>query len=342
MASIRDIAKLAGVSAASVSRILNNDESFSINEQTRQRVLEIASSLNYSKEKNLKNRDVGDKNTIAIITRHREDSEKDDPYFLMIRKGIESEASKWRLKTVRAFSMRDEKKNIAELSRYAAVAIIGEMTTEALSAISEYNQEIVLIDSYDENAGYDCVQTDFAQKTHEILDMLKEKGHENIAFIGGISSRVDLAGNAIYHSDEVRSENYRQWMMLNRFDSYIHVLQGDWSPEAGMALGEELLRIEPRPTAVVVASDPMAVGVYKAMINAGLKIPEDISIVSFDDIQMAKFMTPALSSVRMNSEEMGKIGVELIKGKLLGTRSMPVRVICSSELILRESVAESK
>ncbi len=76
MASIRDIAKLAGVSAASVSRILNNDETFSINENTRKRVIEIANSLNYSKDQNRKNRDVGDKNTIALITRHQIDNEK--------------------------------------------------------------------------------------------------------------------------------------------------------------------------------------------------------------------------------------------------------------------------
>ena len=98
----------------------------------------------------------------------------------------------------------------------------------------------------------------------------------------------------------------------------------------------------PRPTAIIVASDPMAVGVYKALNEYGLKIPEDISVVSFDDIQMAQFMTPALSSVKMKAEEMGQMSVELAKNKLLGVRTMPVRVICKSELILRESIADKK
>lgn len=340
MASIRDIAKLAGVSAASVSRILNNDETFSINENTRKRVIEIATSLNYSKNENRKNRDVGDKNTIALITRHQIDDEKSDPYFMFIRKGVESEAKKWRLKTFRAFSMRDKKKEVYQLKKYGAVVIIGEMTLAALKEIQKINDNIVLIDSYSEYAEFDCVQTDFAQKTHEILDLLKSKGHKNIAFVGGLGSKVALDGEVVYYKEEIRAENYRQWMILNHLDEYTNVLQGEWSPDTGLELGNQIVQMEPRPTAIVVASDPMAVGVYKAITNAGLSIPDDISIISFDDIEMAKFMSPSLSTVKLNAEEVGKIGVELVRGKILNVRAMPVRVICTSELVLRDSVKD--
>ncbi len=170
--------------------------------------------------------------------------------------------------------------------------------------------------------------------------MLKSKGHQNIAFIGGRGSRVNLDGEVVYYQEEIRSENYRQWMILNHLEKYINVLQDEWSPGAGLELGNKIVNMNPRPTAIVVASDPMAVGVYKAVINAGLSIPKDISIISFDDIEMAKYMTPSLSTVRLNAEEVGKIGVELVRGKLLNVRGMPVRVVCSSELVLRDSVDE--
>jgi LacI family transcriptional regulator len=343
MASMRDIAKLAGVSVASVSRILNNDETFSINENTRKRVIEIANQLNYSKDKSLTSpRDVGDKNTIAIITRHDSESERNDPYFMMIRKGIEKEAAKWRLKTVHAFSMRDQDKDLGQLEKYGAVIIIGEMTSDALQEISQHNQHIILVDYYSEIDQFDCIQTDFAQKTQQILDILKEKGHENIAFIGGVSSRVTITGDVVYDEQEVRAENYKNWMVMNKLEDYSQTFQGKWSPETGLAFGKEIAEMNPRPTAIVVASDPMAVGVYKALNEHGLKIPEDVSVVSFDDIQMAQFMTPALSTVKMKAEEMGQMSVELAKNKLLGYRTMPVRVICKSELILRESIADKK
>lgn len=343
MASMRDIAKLAGVSVASVSRILNNDETFSINENTRKRVIEIANQLNYSKDKSFSSsREAGDKNTIAIITRHNSESERNDPYFMMIRNGIEKEAAKWRLKTVRVFSMRDQDKDLTQLAKYGAVIIIGEMTQEALQEISRYNQHIILVDNYSENDAYDCIQTDFARKTHQILDILKAKGHENIAFIGGVSSRVTITGEVVYDEQEIRAENYKNWMLMNKLEEYSHVFQGKWSPETGLAFGRKIAEMTPRPTAIIVASDPMAVGVYKVLNEHGLKIPEDISVVSFDDIQMAQFMTPALSSVKMKAEEMGQMSVELAKNKLLGVRTMPVRVICKSELILRKSIADKK
>ncbi|STP39164.1 LacI family transcriptional regulator [Enterococcus durans] len=343
MASMRDIAKLAGVSVASVSRILNNDETFSINENTRRRVIEIANQLNYSKEKNqISSREVGDKNTIAIITRHDSASEGNDPYFRMIRTGIEKEAAKWRLKTIRVFSMRESNKDLGQLAKYGAVIIIGEMTAEALAEISQHNDKLILVDNYSEELLYDSIQTDFPQKTHQILDILQAKGHENIAFIGGVASRVTISGEVVYDEQEIRAENYKKWMLLNKLDKYIQVLQGKWSPETGLNFGKKIARMNPRPTAIIVASDPMAVGVYKALTEEGLSIPKDISVVSFDDIEMAQFMTPALSSVKMKAAEMGQMSVELAKNKILGIRTMPVRVICDSELIIRESIGERK
>ena len=242
MASMRDIAKLAGVSVASVSRILNNDETFSINENTRKRVIEIANQLNYSKEKRSSNRrDVGDEHTIAIITRHDIESERNDPYFTMIRTGIEKEAAKWRLKTIRAFSMRESNKDLNQLAKYGAVIIIGEMTNEALTVISQYNSNIILVDNYSNELIYDCIQTDFAQKTHQILSILKSKGHKNIAFVGGVASRVTISGEVVYDAHEIRAENYKQWMILNKLDKYINVFQDKWSPETGLTFGNKFL-----------------------------------------------------------------------------------------------------
>lgn len=339
MASIRDIAKMAGVSAASVSRILNNDQSFSINEHTRQRVIEIANQVNYSKEKNKRgSRNTGDDLAIALIVRHSAESELDDPYFQHIRQGIEKEAAKWRLKVVRVFRMRDKQKDWQQLQKYGAVIMIGEMTTNALEEVMKYNQKLILVDNYQNDAQYDCIRTDFASKTFEILDTLYAKGHRNIAFIGGIASKVDKDGEVHFYKEEVRAEQYRQWMKLKDLEQFSHSFQKDWSPESGLQMAEEMLALNPRPTAVVVASDPMSVGVYRAINVRGLRIPEDISVISFDDIEMARYMNPALSSVRMEAQEMGRLAVNMAKERILETRTMPITVICASQLIIRESV----
>ena len=339
MASIRDIAKMAGVSAASVSRILNNDATFSINENTRKRVIDIANKMNYSKEKNKRgSRSSGDELTIALVVRHSAESELNDPYFRYIRSGIEKEAEKWRLRVLRVFRMRDQDKDWDQLSKYGAVVMVGEMTEDAVEKAYSYNQQLILVDTYTKYSKYDCIQTDFADKTHDILDTLYAYGHREFAFIGGLASKVAIDGQVVRYKEEVRAENFREWVKLRGLERHAAVYQEHWSTESGVTLAKQMLQAPKRPTAVVVASDPMAVGVYRAINDAGLRIPDDISVVSFDDIDIAQYMTPALSCVRMNAEEMGCLAVRLAKERMLGERVMPIRVICSTELRLRESV----
>lgn len=341
MASIRDIAKMAGVSAASVSRILNNDETFSINDNTRKRVIEIANRLHYSKEKNLKSSRYKDNGmSIGLILRHNEESELQDPYFLAIRRGIEEEAAKWRIKVVKAFRMRDEDKNWEQLANYGAIIMIGEMTEAAMEKIMAINSHLILVDNYISDERYDRIQTDFIAKTYKVLDLLYRKGHRNIAFVGGRSSIVDIDGSRINSRHEVRADSYEKWMQLKGLKQYISTNIGHWSAEDALNMTTEILKQKELPTAIVVASDPMAMGVYKAINNAGLKIPDDISVISFDDVELNRYLTPTLSSIKMDSEEMGRMAVKVAREQMIEPRKMPIQIICSSELKVRDSVKD--
>ena len=197
-----------------------------------------------------------------------------------------------------------------------------------------------MVDNYSNSEEFDCIQTDFQQKTVEVLEVLYKKGHRNIAFIGGYSSQVAENGEVHKNKEEIRAESYLKWMKLNGLQHYANTYQGNWKPEDGLRLGKELLAQSSPPTAVIVASDPMAVGVYKAISEANKKIPDDIAVVSFDDIEMAQFMTPSLSSIKANPEEMGRLAVRLAKERMLKERTMPIRVICRSELVLRDSIGQ--
>jgi len=341
MASIRDIAKMAGVSAASVSRILNNDESFSINDNTRQRVIDIANRLHYSKEKNVRGpRYANSGMDIGLILRHNEESELKDPYFLDIHRGIEEEAAKWRLKVTKAFGMRDENKDWSQLANFGAIVMIGQMTEEAMAKIEEQNSNVILVDNYISDERYDRIQTDFIAKTNKVLDLLYKKGHRNIAFVGGRSSIVNADGSTINSKHEVRAESYISWMKMHNLRRNISTNIGEWSAEAALKMTTEILQQDELPTAIVVGSDPMAMGVYKAINNAGLKIPEDISIVSFDDVEMNRYLTPTLSSIKMDATEMGRIAVRVAREKIIEPRKMPIQIICASELKIRDSILD--
>lgn len=341
MASIRDIAKMAGVSAASVSRILNNDESFSINENTKKRVIDIANRLHYSKEKNIRSpRNANSDMSIGLILRHDSESELKDPYFLAIHRGIEEEAAEWRLQVAKIFSMRDEDKDWDQLSKYGAIIMVGQMTDKAMDIAMDKNPNLILVDNYISDERYDRIQTDFIAQTYKVLDLLHSKGHQNIAFVGGRSSIVDTDGSRINSEHEVRAEAYSRWMQLHDLSKYSNINIGQWSAEDALQMTSKLLQSDNLPTAIVVASDPMAMGVYKAINNAGLKIPSDISVVSFDDVEMNRYLTPTLSSVKMDSMEMGRIAVKVAREKMIGNRKMPIQIVCSSELKVRDSILD--
>ncbi|RMW42320.1 LacI family DNA-binding transcriptional regulator [Lactiplantibacillus pentosus] len=343
MVSIRDIAKMAAVSPASVSRILNHDQNFSINEETRKRVIDIANRMHYSKEASKKGpRFNHDSMQIGLILRHNQESELNDPYFHEIHRGIEQEAARWRMRVITPFGMRDESKEWQRLKDFGAVIMVGEMTNEGIERVKQVNNNVILVDNYAEHPGVDVIKTDFAEKTQEILDLLYKDGHRKIAFIGGYNSVVRPDGSVIRDKREVRAVSYRNWMKLHDLQDEINIQIGRWSAEDGMMLATQILQNKDRPTAIVVASDPMAMGVYKAISKTGLTIPDDVSVVSFDDVEMNQYLVPSLSSVRMEAKEMGKTAVKLARDRMIEPSNMPMQLICASKLMIRESIKKLK
>lgn len=343
MTSIRDIARMAGVSPASVSRILNNDMSFSINENTRKRVIEIANRVHYSKNKSKPGpRSKSDEMSIGLILRHTSQTELTDPYFRNIHQGIDEEAAKWRLRTETIFTMHEKDKDWDSIAKYGAIIVEGEMTTEAIRKIRSLNSKVILVDVSPDSGIADCTHicNDFSLKTRQILDYLYKLGHRNIAFIGGRSSMVNAAGKTIYKKIDEREKAYCNWMKLHNLEKYIHSFIGSWGTEEGLELSDQMLQLKDRPTAVIVGSDPMALGVYKSLSNHGISIPDDISVVSFDDVEMNRFLTPTLSSVYLDSNEMGKLAVRLAKDMIIETVPMNFTVICHSKLNVRDSIAK--
>lgn len=343
MASIRDVAKVAGVSPASVSRILNKDKTFHINKNTRKRVFETARRMNYSKSNNKRGPKGKRGMTIGLVLRHTAESEPNDPYFKNIHTGITDEAAKWRLDTELLFRMHDKNKDLTQIGKYGAIIMVGQMTDDAVLAIKKRNPNVIMIDANPDLETVNYIQNDFTVRTRQILDYLYKLGHRNIAFIGGKSSVVDMDGNIVPLPYDSRAQIYSEWMKIKGLNKYEHAYIKDWSIEDGFKACNELLQKQKEiPSAIVVGSDPMALGVYKSLKNHQIAIPNEVSIISFDDVEINRFLTPSLSSVYMNSREMGKAAVRLAKDMMVekNVNKMPVIITCRSELHLRDSVTK--
>lgn len=342
MASIREIAKLAGVSPATVSRVLNADETMSVKAATRSRIIQVANQLNYHKVSSLGVKSPKQANllSIALIKTHASKGESDDPYFRLIREGIKREADIWsfRLEILKLGDIR-----LDQLGNFGAVIVVGVLTDSALSQLYDVNPNLIVVDHYFASSRYDLVHHDFAKQTQAVLDYLYEQNHRRIAFIGGDIEVVDLNGDKQDVLSDVRTIAYKNWMTLHGLQDHCQVRTGNWTMGFGLAATNDLLdqSKEMLPTAIVSASDPMSIGIYRALQLKSIPIPQSLSVFSFDDIEMASYMSPPLSTVQIDSLEIGRVAVRLAKERMIDGRKSALRVEVASNLILRESVRKN-
>ncbi|MBC2159502.1 LacI family DNA-binding transcriptional regulator [Listeria booriae] len=327
MATMTDIAKLAGVSIATVSRVLNYDETLSASGETRRKIFEIAESLDYTKHKQKATKKTG---KIAIVQWNTEEEELNDIYYMSIRIGAENRAREHGI----------EISTLYELDKIAQATIdgilaIGKFTLEQVEQLKEIHPHICFVDTDYRLNKYDSVVIDFVQSTREVIDYFIAGGHTNIGFIGA-EERSEIDGSM----NDPRSVAYVEYMKERQLyaKQNMFVVGGRFDVPSGYEqmkqaieqLGEEL------PTAFFVANDPMAIGCLRALSEAGIAVPERVSIVGFNDISVSQYVSPALSTIRVYTEFMGEEGMDMLVERMNG-RKHAKRTILETDLILRES-----
>lgn len=307
-----------------------------VTEETRQRILDAVSELHYSKRQ-AKGRKLV---RIGLFITKTERDEFDDPYFRDIRQGILDELNKRKLKVETLFHL-GEVLDPVKLRGLDALIIVGPLAATWVSRIQKLNANLVVIDDYDVPAGVDAVFPDFSQAVDEVLTRMVAAGHERISFIGGYAMTwLENGTHTINPTADLRYQAYMEWMRVHQLGHYADAYVGDWTYAGGVEQAQKLLahhQGKQLPSALLVASDPLAVGVYRVLNQAGIRVPKDIAIVSFDDSDAAAFMTPSLSSVRLHPNAIGRSAVRLAMERVNGERDYPVRTLLPPRVIYRES-----
>jgi LacI family transcriptional regulator len=348
MVTIKEIAKAVGVSSATVSRVLNYDPSLSISAVKRQAIIETAEALNYATPRN-RNRLNGNGNPppqvsatllsrLAIVHFLEASDELADPYYIGVRFGIESRCRSLGTEIVKVFHS-DSLPDPTLLQNVAGVIMIGKHSNHEVDWMVEHCRNVVFADFDPQSEAIDCVHSDIGLATRRILNDLDGLGYQKVAFIG---SYEHLNGETQPHGER-RCKAYIDWQTeKGRFDPDMLTLADSCDLgqnlrlETGYALAKELLQRSVRPDAILTANDNMAIGTYRAIAEAGLKIPDDIAIVSFNDIPVAQFLTPPLSTIKIHGEHIGETAVDLLLERLAG-RDYAKNVSIGTEMIWRES-----
>ncbi|MFY4775814.1 LacI family DNA-binding transcriptional regulator [Metabacillus sp. RGM 3146] len=340
MITIRDIANKAKVSTATVSRILNNDQTLSVTEDTRKRVLEVKEELNYkpSRQRSSRNNGNSEKQTVQIglISALSQEEEVNDPYFLSIRLGIELACQQLSMnvaETIRAGKMEAA----SDLNYLDGLIVVGGVDLDSIKEIYSKNDHLVFVNHQEHNGSYDVVAADLGKATEDVLQWLIHLNHREIGFIGGFDDVKSIDDDKIlYEVDDIRKRTFEKLMTEKGLHKPENVLIGEWGPNGGYQMMKQAIERGKLPSAFVIASDPMVIGAQRALHEAGISVPEDVSLVSFDDIEAAEFLNPPLTTVKIHADEMGKTAVKLLWDRLNG-RKIPMNAILGTELIVRES-----
>ncbi|WP_046175556.1 LacI family DNA-binding transcriptional regulator [Domibacillus indicus] len=326
MATIKDIAEQAGVSIATVSRVLNYDPRLSVSADTKQKIFEAAEQLDYKRKRPAK-KSVQD--TVALVHWYTEEEELNDLYYRSIRLGIESGCQEHGL-TVQ--KMLYSELNSNEKSSIKGIIAVGKYSEAQVEKLSEWSKRIVFVDFSPENEAFDSVLTNFSKVTEKALDYLWETGARRIGYIGGREQFQDKSGLVA----DKREQTYKRYMIDKKAFHEEDMLVGTYSADEGYAMMKSCIeqRGTELPEAFFSASDTLAIGALRALNEAGIAVPGRVSLISVNDISVSKYVYPPLTTMKIHTEFMGETAAGLLAEQLKEDR-IPKKVVLPSELIVR-------
>lgn len=338
MTTIKDIALEAGVSAATVSRVLNNDVTLAVSDETRARIFSIAEQLQYkpSRLRRMKKEERLSRQQIGLLMWSSLQDEQDDPYFSSIRKGIETRCEELGISIIKVLrgNNRTEMQPIHELD---GLIVVGSIDDNDVSQLYKHSNRLIFVNHSNELNDFDTVKVHFEQATRAVISHLRKLGHKKIGYIGGNEHVHRLSRQ---HADIPVVEPRRAFFEKALSEAGLYheefVWQADWSSNGGYESMNRLLQLDSRLTACFIGSDPMAVGALRALHEHGVRVPEDMAVVGFDDIEISAFLNPPLTTVRAHTEHMGRTAVQLLLERMEG-REAAVHITVNTTLIVRES-----
>jgi LacI family transcriptional regulator len=331
-ATIKDVAERAGVSTTTVSHVINGTRF--VSPELRQRILQAMEELDYRPNVLARSLRVGESKTIGLVV-----PDNTNPFFAEISRVIEDVGfnegysvflcnSDGRVEKEQAYVRSLLSKRVD-----GVVFITAGGSTEPLKDLTRHDTPVVVVDREVPLSLADLVllnnKMGGSLATRHLLDL----GHRRIACITGPSMLTPSADRVRGYREAMEQAGIAldpQW-----------IVQGDFRPSGGEAGMRQLLGLSEPPTAVFACNDLMAIGALHAIRAAGLRVPQDISLVGFDDIALAADLIPPLTTIAQPIAEMGEIAVRLLLSRINGKRELTQtqRHVLEPRLVQRESTA---
>lgn len=333
--TIKDVAKKADVSIATVSLVMNNNQR--ISKETRRKVNKVIQTLNYHPSRSargLVSRKTG--NIGFILT--EEHFLRTEPFYTKIFLGTEFEARAndyyVLLATVNTSFCKDDSLPRFILERnFDGIVIAGKVPNSLIESILKYKKPIVFVDFSTNNGNYPNVLTDNLKGVQLAIEHLIEYGHKKIAFIGGEISHPNITDRLqgyILALEKAHITIDDDFIITN--DEYL-------SRQNGYKCTEILFKKQKKATAIFAANDATAIGALQYLKDQGYRVPEDVSLIGFDDVEADLLIDPPLSTVRVPKVEMGTEAVQLLLKMINNNSILPKKILVPVRLIVRQSTS---
>ena len=326
--SMLDVASLAGVSHQTVSRVVNGHSN--VKESTRLKVESAMQDLGFRPSRAARSLVTGRSAMIGVLSH---DTTLWGPASVL--HAVQSAARELGF-TVALISLKSiyPAAVLAGLEEFANIGVEGVVIIAPQTVEYEVLRKIpgnlpaVIIEG-EESRGMPSVEVDQIQGAVIATEHLIELGHRNIAHISGPSN---------WFASQARKNGWQQAMNQAKLKA-VHCMEGDWSPNSGYLATKEILKTR-AITAIFSGNDEMALGAYRAINEAGLSIPGDISLVGFDDIPTSAYFAPSLTTVRQDFDQCGHLALTVLLKMVRRERIQAKKILVAPELIVRKSTAK--
>lgn len=326
--TIKDIAKLANVSHTTVSRALNNSPY--INEETKAKIKALAKELNYVPNYSAKSLVLLKSYVIGVFFSSISEGTS-DAFFHEIVKGVNKVMDKEYNLVIRGI---DDYKNSHPIDKrnFDGIIVVSQSKNDDkfIQTVLEKNIPTVVINRFIENEGLVNIIPNDTKGAYDAVTHFIENNHKKIAMI---------EGNKEFESNKYRKNGYLKALYDNSISiNEKFIISGRYNMQSGYENMKKLLELKDRPTAVFCANDDIGVGAMKAISEEGLKVPDDISIIGFDDSNFCNYVTPQLTSVRKDSLTMSQYGGTNLLNIINNKEVYKEKLYIESKLVVRKSV----
>ncbi len=331
--TIMDVAAQSGVSYGTVSRVINDDPH--VKAETRTRVLQIMEEMGYTVNRQARSLAGGKSNTVAVLA-----PDLGTGYIGEIMRGIDGELGNFNYDLMLYTTHRTAAKEADYVANLASGLVDGLLLVlprnpaDYIGVMLKSQFPFVLIDH--QGTGKECpaVGATNWQGAYQATEYLIAAGHTRIGFISGT---MDL-GAAVE-----RLAGFKASLRTHHVPFCPELIyEGNFEQPDGYNGALELLELPQPPTAIFASNDVMAFGVMDAVRSCGLRIPEDVSVIGFDNIPQSALVRPALTTVQQPLEQMGRVATQILLDMLKDPSKKITRIELPTELIIRDSVSDNR